>query len=505
MHGPRLTPRAIVQWAGLAGGPLLAGVCYVLLPQQYRDVAGGEMVEFSRQGRVTLAVMSWMALWWLTEAIDISATALLPILLLPLLGAASVGEATAPYAHPLIFLFLGGFLVALSMQRWGLDRRIALITLRLVGDRPTNMIAGVMLATALLSMFVSNTATTAMMLPIALSVIALLRRGDGENPQGAGSANFALCMMLGIAYAASIGGIGTKIGTPPNGFLLGFVEDNYGHEIDFATWLVVGLPLVIVFLPLTWLLLTRLVYPVPPARIEGARELVHGAYEGLGAVKAGEWATLIVFMATALAWITRPILAPWMPGLNDTVIVMVAAVLLFLIPVNVRRREFVMNWQTAQRAPWGILILFGGGLSLAAAIRRNGVAELIGNQVSALGDVHPVLLVLAVTALVIFLTELTSNTATTATLVPILAALAPGLGVHPYLLIFPAAIAASCAFMMPVATPPNAIVFGSGYISIPQMCKAGLWLNLIGIGLITALAYWVIVPLMGANTSAAPG
>ncbi|MHC4099740.1 MAG: SLC13 family permease [Planctomycetota bacterium] len=499
-----LRPRAVVQWVGLAGGPVLGGVCYLLLPEQYRDVASDQIVAFSREGRVTLAVMAWMAVWWLTEAIDISATALLPIPLLPLLGAASVGEATAPYAHPLIFLFLGGFLVALSMQRWGLDRRIALITLRLVGDRPTNMVAGFMLATAVLSMFVSNTATTAMMLPIALSVIVLLGRGTGES-DAPGSSNFALCMMLGIAYAASIGGIGTKIGTPPNGFVLGFVEDNYGHEIDFATWLTVGLPLVVVFLPITWLLLTRFVYPVPPARIEGARALVHGAYEGLGAVKPGEWVTLIVFAATALAWITRPILARWVPGLNDSVIVMVAAVLLFMIPVSARRREFTMNWQTAQKAPWGILILFGGGLSLAAAVRRNGVAELIGNQVSALGDVPPIVLVLAVTALVIFLTELTSNTATTATLVPILAALAPGLGVHPYLLIFPAAIAASCAFMMPVATPPNAIVFGSGYMTIPQMCKAGLWLNLIGIGLITALAGWVIMPLLGGDTSAAPG
>jgi sodium-dependent dicarboxylate transporter 2/3/5 len=504
MQPPRLTPRAFVQWAGLVGGPVLGGVCYLLLPEQYRVVAGDQVVEFSRAGRVTLAVMTWMAVWWLTEAIDISATSLLPIALLPLLGAASVGEATAPYAHPLIFLFLGGFLVALSMQRWGLDRRIALVSLRLVGDRPANIVAGSMLATAVLSMFVSNTATAAMMLPIALSVIALLEPGAGKS-DGPRSSHFALCMMLGIAYAASIGGIGTKIGTPPNGFLLGFVEDTYGQEIDFVSWLAVGLPLVAVFLPLTWLLLTRVVYPVPLTRLEGARGLVREAYRGLGATKPGEWATLIVFLATAAAWITRPVLARWVPGLNDTVIVMVAAVLLFVIPVNARRREFVMNWQTAQKAPWGILILFGGGLSLAAAVRRNGVAELLGNQVSALGDVPPIVLVLAVTALVIFLTELTSNTATTAALVPILAALAPGLGVHPYLLIFPAALAASCAFMMPVATPPNAIVFGSGYLTIPQMCKAGLWLNLIGVGLITALASWAIAPLLGVDTSASPG
>ncbi len=484
--------RTAIRWAGLVGGPVLAVVCGALLPDSYTDPATGSVIEFTPAGRATLAVMAWMATWWLTEAIDISATALLPIAMLPLLGAATIREATAPYAHPLIFLFLGGFLLALAMQRWGLDRRIALITLRLVGDRPMNMVAGVMGATAVLSMFVSNTATAAMMLPIALSVVRLLRE----------KANFALCMMLGIAYAASIGGIGTKIGTPPNGIVLGFVKDTYGVEIDFATWLRVGLPLVVVFLPLTWLLLTRVIYPVPGTHIEGARELIAREYEQLGPVKPGEWAVFIVFTCTALLclWITRPWLAPYVPGLSDSGIVMVAAVVLFVIPVEPRQRTFVLDWETARRVPWGILILFGGGLSLAAAVQVNGVAELLGSQVAAF-DVPPVVLVLLVTSLVIFLTELTSNTATTATLVPILAALAPGLGVSPSLLIFPAAIAASCAFMMPVATPPNAIVFGSGHVTIPQMCKAGLWLNLIGIGLITLLTFLVIEPqlTLGGN------
>ncbi len=489
--------RSVVQWSGLIAGPVLAGLCYLLLPQQYADAATGTMVPLSGPGRMTLAVMTWMAVWWLTEAIDISATALLPIALLPVLGAATIGGATAPYADNLIFLFLGGFLLALSMQRWGLDRRIALITLRLVGDRPRSMIAGIMAATAVMSMFVSNTATAAMMLPIALSVVHLLRRGNESDVH---RSNFAVCMMLGIAYAASIGGIGTKIGTPPNGIVLGFIEQNYGHTIDFVSWFKVGLPLVAVFLPLTWLLLTRVIYPVPRGRIEGARELIAAEYARLGSTSPGEWATFIVFTLTALAWIFRPLLAHHLlPGLSDAGIAIAAALTLFVIPVDRGSRTFALNWDTARTVPWGILILFGGGLSLAAAVKANGVAEFIGNQAVGFGGRVPaIVLVLSVTATVIFLTELTSNTATTATLVPILAALAPGLGVDPYLLIVPAAIAASCAFMMPVATPPNAIVFGSGYLSIPQMCKAGLWLNLVGIVLITMLAFAVIVPFLGA-------
>jgi sodium-dependent dicarboxylate transporter 2/3/5 len=306
------------------------------------------------------------------------------------------------------------------------------------------------------------------------------------------SDNFAICMMLGIAYAASIGGIGTKIGTPPNGLVLGFIEQNLGRSIGFVEWAVIAMPLVVVFLPLTWLLLTRVLYPVPLTRIAGARDLIHNEYGRLGPAKPGEWVTFVVFMLTAGAWITRPWL---LPGLSDSGIVIIASLMLFVIPVGFRQRTFTMNWETAKKVPWGILILFGGGLSLAAAVKANGVAEYIGTAVTAFGGAVPaVVLVLVVVTTVVLLTELTSNTATTATLVPILAALAPGLGVSPYLLIVPAAMAASCAFMMPVATPPNAIVFGSGYLTIPTMCKAGLWLNLIGIVLITALAFAVIAP-----------
>ena len=356
-----------------------------------------------------------------------------------------------------------------------------------------------MIGTAVLSMFVSNTATVAMMLPVALSIIRL----SGATDRGPRD-RFGPCLMLAIAYAASIGGVGTIIGTPPNAFLIGFVRDTiqapYRMEISFARWMAVGLPLVAVFLPLAWLLLTRVLYPLRDETIEGGAALVRAELAKLGRPGSGERVTLCVFVLTASAWMLRPLLMRLggpLAGLSDAGVAMSAALLLFVLPVDWRRAKFAMNWQTAKRLPWGILLLFGGGLSLAAAIQSTGVAEFIGSLVGALPRLPPALLVLIVATLVVFLTELTSNTATTATLLPIVAALAPGLGVHPYLLVVPTALAASCAFMMPVATPPNAIVFGSGQVTLPQMVRAGLWLNLISIVLITLLTLAVVRPVLG--------
>jgi sodium-dependent dicarboxylate transporter 2/3/5 len=505
--------RSIVQWTGLLAAPALALLIYLLLPETYLD-SRGQAAAFSHAGRATAAIAVWMAVWWMTEAIPVYATALLPLVLLPLTGAATMRQAASPYGNELIYLFMGGFMLALAMQRWGLHRRVAFAALTLVGDRPRSIIGGFMLVTAVFSMWVSNTAITIMMLPIAVSVIDLvMSEGAGSSNAGArglsggDGRNFALGLLLGIAYAASIGGIGTLIGTPPNLFLASFIRDHLGTEISFVRWMGIGLPLVALFVPLVWLLMTRVLYPVRLERIEGGAALTRDAYDKLGPMKRGEWATLIVFSLTAAGWILRPLLVKvaWggvrpLAGLSDPGIAMIAAVALFVIPVELGPRVFVMNWETALKLPWGILILFGGGLSLAAAINANGVATLLGNQVGALAGVPSVLLVLFVTALMIFLTEITSNTATTATMVPILAALAPGLGMHAYMLIVPAAIAASCAFMLPVATPPNAIVFGSGHVTIPQMCRAGFSLNLIGIILITALTYAVALPLLGIDT-----
>lgn len=515
--------RSTIRWAGLIAGPVLAALTYLILPGTFNGIQG-ESIVFTQAGRVTAALAVWMATWWMTEAIPVYATALLPLAVLPFAGAASVKQAAAPYGHELIFLFMGGFIIALSMQRWGLHRRFAFSVLRLFGSRPTRVVAGFMVVTAALSMWVSNTATTIMMLPIGLSVIRLLRKNRGtvesdvvsEGAAGCGAAggrdgdlscdNFAICLLLGIAYAASIGGIGTLIGTPPNLFLASYVRDNLGGEISFVRWMGVGLPLVLVFLPIVWLLLTRVIFRISEGEERGCSPPAVYTHEDLGRMNPGEKVTLVVFALTALCWSFRPLLmkaafAGFRPfaGLTDTGIAITAALLLFVIPVNFRKHRFVMNWRTAVNLPWGLLILFGGGLSLAGAIKANGVGEFIASQVGSFAGFNPIVLVVTVITMLIFLTELTSNTATTVTLVPIFAALAQGMKMHPYFLIVPAAIAASCAFMLPVATPPNAIVFGTGHVPITKMSRAGLWLNIVGIGLITALTYAIAMPVLGAR------
>jgi sodium-dependent dicarboxylate transporter 2/3/5 len=496
-----LPSRSTVQWIGLIGGPVLAALAYVLLPDSYSG-ADGQSAAFGHAGRATAALAIWMAVWWMTEAIPIFATSLLPLAVLPITQSMSIKAAAAPYAHHLIFLFMGGFILALSMERWGLHLRFAFFSLRFVGAKPANIVGGFMLITAVLSMWVSNTATTIMMLPIAVSVIDLARSRSG-GPDAEGTKRFSLCLLLGIAYGASIGGVGTLIGTPPNLFLASFVKSELNHEISFSAWMVFAVPLVIILLPLTWLLLTRLLYPVPTEELAGGAKIAREEYAKLGRMNVGEKVTLVVFVLTALAWVSRPYLAKieWagatpLAGLSDAGIAVTAALLLFAIPVNPEEREFTMDWDTAVKLPWGLLLLFGGGLSLAAAVKANGVGEYIGSLVGGFSGWSPLLLVLLVVAVIVFLTELTSNTATTATLVPILAALAPLLEMEPLLLVVPAAVAASCAFMLPVATPPNAIVFGAGHVTISQMCKAGLWLNILCIVIVSFFSYALVLRLL---------
>jgi sodium-dependent dicarboxylate transporter 2/3/5 len=501
--------RGRAQQLGLGAGPALGVLVYLLLPQAYPGMDGAP-VELGHPGRATAGVAVWMATWWFTEAIPVYATALLPLVLLPLLRAATMKAAAAPYAHELIFLFMGGFLLALAMERWGLHRRIALTALRVAGDRPVHVVGAFMAVSAGLSMWVSNTATAIMMLPVALSVIELVAQGSapGEPHWAPGSPvrSFAIALLLGIAYAASIGGVATPIGTPPNLFLLSYVQEHLDREISFVRWMALSLPLVALFLPITWLLLTRVLHPVRLPRIEGGPALVGQALRDLGPMSRGERIVLGVFLLTSGLWITRPLLTGIelagirpLAGLTDAGIAMLAALLLFVAPVDRRAGTFALDWDTAVKLPWGILILFGGGLSLAAAIQQNGVAELIGSQASAFAGVPSWITVLAVVAGIIFLTELTSNTATTAALVPVLATVAPGLGFDPLLLVVPAAVSASCAFMLPVATPPNAVIFGSGLVRIPDMVQAGFWLNLIGIALVTLFTYAVAMPVLGVR------
>ena len=526
-----------IQWIGFFAGPLMALVALLTLPSEYdtrvsqpeAKVAQQQLEspdasqpaenledtksEFSWSGRATLAVMVWMGIWWLSEAIHISETALLPLILFPLLGATDIKEAAFPYANHLIFLYLGGFIIALSMEKWGLGKRIALLTLKLIGTSAPNMIAGFMIVTAILSAFVSNTATTAMMLPIAISTVALLRSQLEDSPDNETKINqFGTCLLLAIAYSASVGGIMTIIGTPTNAFLIGYLRDTisseYQMDFSFAGWLPIGGALVVAFLPIMYVVLTYFLFPIRGIELRGGAQMINNELRKLGTVKQGEWNTLFVFCLAIVLWLARPLLTAiefsWgdsqlkpLGGLTDTGIAMCAAMLLYTIPANLRKREFTMDWETTNRMPWGILILFGGGLSLAAAIKANGVAEFLGSFASRFGSLPTVLVILLVTAAIVFLTELTSNVATTTSLVPVLAALAPGVGIHPYLLIIPATVAASCAFMLPVATPPNAIVFGSGEITLPQMLRAGIVLNILSIFIVTLLAILVVGPWLG--------
>jgi len=454
----------------------------------------------------TAAMAVLMAVWWASEALPVAATALLPLILVPLLGIGGMDDAAAPFANPLIFLFLGGFVLALAMQRWNLHRRIALAVVARSGRRPEGLIAGFMAATAFLSMWVSNTATTMMMLAIAVSVVGVVARTpaaedmeDAANAARTPARNFATALMLGIAYAASIGGLATLIGTPPNALLAAFVAERTGTEIGFARWMAVGLPVSLLLLPVAWALLVRLVFPCAGAHTPDVAAIAE-MRRAMGRPGAAERRVAVVFALAALAWIGRPFLAlvPPLDRLSDPTIAVAAALALFLIPSGTVKGQTLMNWDWARRLPWGTLILFGGGLSLANAVAASGLAAWIGAALGGLAAWPSLLLVAAVAGIVLLLTELTSNTATTATFLPVIAALAAGAGLAPLLLLVPAALAASCAFMLPVATPPNAIVHGSGHVTLPQMVRAGLWLNLAGLACVTAAAYWAVIVLLGA-------
>jgi len=491
---------------GLIAGPIVAVLVYLLVPDQYLD-AQGNLAVLGADARIAAGIAAWMATWWMTEAIPVYATALLPLAAFPLTGAASIKTVAASYGHPLIYLFLGGFILALALEKCGLHRRFALHVLQAVGTRPTRIVGAFMAISALVSMWVTNTATTIMLLPVALSIIGLVGDAGQHLDSGADSPTsspFSLCLLLGIAYAASIGGIGTIIGTAPNVFLVSYAQELMGREISFVRWMMFGVPLVVVFVPIVWWLLTRRIYPVVREEIPGVDRLLSEMAGDLGRMSRAEKLTLIIFLLTATAWVCRPLLnrltiggnAP-LEGLTDSGVAVTAALLLFVTPVDATRGRFLMDWDTAIKLPWGLLILFGGGLSLASTLDATGFSEFLGNRATVLASLPTVLIVTVVSAMMIFLTELTSNTATTATLVPILYAVAIGIGVDPYLLIVPACIAASCAFMLPVATPPNAIVFGSGLVSVPQMSRAGFWLNIIAIALIPLLTFAVAMPVLG--------
>ena len=425
-----------------------------------------------------VSLATWMVIWWLGEAIPIPATALLPIPMMPLFGIAQMKPVAANYGHPLIFLFLGGFILAAAMQRWGLHKRIALKIVDVVGTTPGNIIAGFMLATAFLSMWISNTATTIMMYVVGISVIEFI---DQKTDDKSMVRNFGVALMLGIAYSASIGGVGTLIGSPPNALLASFLQSSFDIRIGFFTWMKFGIPVVIVMLPMAWIILTKVIFPAGHLRIGDAGSLIREELAALGRMSKGEKAVAIVFFCAALGWVLRRQLVT-LTGLpiSDTSIALLAALALFTWPISREKGHFAVDWDAARHLPWGVLLLFGGGLALATGFKGTGLAEWIGQQVSGI-DVTTWVLILIILIATVYLTEITSNTATTATFLPILGAVAVGLNIDPQLLVIPVALAASMAFMMPVATPPNAIVFSYEKLRLDDMVKAGFWLNIIAV------------------------
>lgn len=451
----------------------------------------------SAQANAVLATSTWVAIWWITEALNIAVTALLPIILFPLTKGLDLDTTTEAFGHKFIFLFIGGFILAIAIEKWRLHRRIALTIIRLVGTNVVNIILGFMVATAFLSMWISNTATAVMILPVGMAIVAQLR----DNPATEENENliFGKALMLAIAYSASIGGMATLIGTPPNLVLAGVVQETFGVEISFLQWFMFGFPLSTLLLGICWIYLTRFAFKFNQKEFPGGKAEIERQIKALGKVSFEEKLVLAVFGLTAFAWISRSFLIkPFVPEIDDTIIAIISAIALFVLPAKEKGKQ-LLDWEDAVKLPWGILLLFGGGMALAVGFESSGLALWIGQQMSGLQTVPLLLLLIILITAVNFLTEITSNLATTAMLLPVLVPLAEILGVAPYYLMVGATVAASCAFMLPVATPPNAVVFGSGYLQISDMVKKGIVLNVISIALVTIFVYWILPLLWEMN------
>ena len=447
-------------------------------------------VDLSEQGLSILASTLWVAIWWITEAVPIYVTALIPIILFPLSGGLELKQTTAAYGHKFVFLFVGGFILAIAIEKWRLHKRIALNIISLVGTKKSNIILGFMIATAFLSMWISNTATAVMILPVGLAIISQLK----DNPKTIQNENlvFGKTLMLAIAYSASIGGMATLIGTPPNLVLAGVIKTSYNIEINFLQWMSFGLPISILLLFICWKYLTSIAYKFDDQNFDSGLSEINDQLKSLGKISYEEKSVMIVFIGTALAWITQSfIIKKYIPEIDDTIIAIIAAVILFILP-NKEGSHKLLSWDDAVKLPWGILLLFGGGMALAKGFDTSGLAIWIGSQMSFFNTIPLLALLCLLVAMVNFLTEITSNLATTAMLLPVLVALAETIGVNPYYLLVGATVAASCAFMLPVATPPNAVVFGSKILKIDDMIKKGFWMNLISIFILTAAVYWVL-------------
>lgn len=442
----------------------------------------------SQEAIAVMAVTVWISVWWISESVPLPVTSLLPIILFPLLKVSAIGDTTSAYGHPLVFLYIGGFLLAIAIEKTGLHNRIAINIIRSMGVKLHMIILGFMISTAFLSMWISNTATAVMMLPIGLAIIKVAAGTENEY-----TTRFNKALMLAIAYAASIGGVATLIGTPPNLVLAGVIRDMYQTEISFLQWFMIGFPLAVVLLIICWFYLTRIGFPLGQQILHGGHEEMNKRHAGLGIMSWAEKSVTVVFVTIALAWICRSfILQKFIPGIDDTIIAIAGGIILFLLPAGNGKGKGILVWEDATKLPWGIILLFGGGMALADAFESSGLALWIGGQMTGLSVLGVFLVVLLVVAIVNFLTEFTSNLATVTMILPVLAPIAVSAGIHPFMLMVAATMAASCGFMMPAGTPPNAIAFGSGYLRITDMIKAGFIMNVISILLITVLTYFLL-------------
>ena len=448
----------------------------------------------SNEGDAVIAVALWMITWWLSEAVSISVTALLPLLLFPLLDIMPIAEVGNNYGSPIIFLFFGGFVMALALEKVNLHRRIALNIIRITGTTPNKVVLGFMIATASLSMWISNTATTVVMLPIAMSVIKLLIHDiDGFTKK---DRNFAVSVLLGIAFSANAGGIATVIGTPPNSILIGLLENEYKIEISFLKWMLFALPFSIIMIGLSYVTLVHLIFPIKGLNFSASKEVIQVELRKLGPTRSKEKMVLGIFAVTVSLWIFRTLINSVFPSLelSDTMISMFSAISLFAVPFNIKKGDFILDWKDTEKLAWGILILFGGGLALAKGMSVSGIVDQVSQSIAA-GNFSVTATASLLILLMLFMTELMSNVALVAVLAPVVAGIAIGLGIPMVYLLIPVTMASSCAFMLPMATPPNAIVFASGFIEVKDMVKAGVLLNIVAVLILIGLFEYVI-PLL---------
>lgn len=490
--GPGYTPARLT---GLFLGPLLFILTLVFFKPD----------GLSSEAQAVLATTLWVATWWITEAIPIPATSLLPVVLLPLTGALDGDLVVSAYGNDIIFLFIGGFTLAIAMEKWNLHQRIALSIVAAIGVSPRRIVLGFMVATGFLSMWVSNTAATMMMIPVGLAVAYQAARSLRGGEYHDELPKFEKSIIFGIGYAATIGGLGTLIGTPPLAVLSATVGELFGETISFAQWMLFGVPIVIILLTLTWLYLTGVKFKVRFKQLPGGERLIRDEKLALGAMSSQEKTVLYVFIGVAFMWVTRSFI--WedlLPGISDGVIGIMGAIVLFTLPSRGTQEKRILRWEDSTKIPWGILLLFGGGLAIAAGFVDSGLSEWIGEQLRTLDGINIFLVIVISTALVLFLTEITSNAATATMILPVMAAFALALGIHPYALMVPCAMAANCAFMLPVGTPPNAIMFGTGKITILEMVRTGFWINILALAFIIAAVFLVLPWLWGIDLLSTP-